>query len=324
MSATRQRLARVTSIVALALLLSGCLVVTGSPAAPSTAPMRTVLGVSYGPRSEQLLDLYLPTQARRPLPVIVYFHAGGWVAGARTDIPDLVSTLAADTGSALVSVDYRLTTRDPDGHSTNAFPTALEDADRAVRWVRAHAAEWDLDPSMVIAAGASAGGQLAALLGVAPGAHVDPDLEPDLASTSPVVQGVLDYVGPTDFATFPLAGGWAAPLTAFYLDCPGTTGTNCDPAVVKDASVATHLTSAAPPAFLEYGALDTLVVPATQGLPLALAWTAARGELGKEPLFTRGVWYEPDEDAGHNLTLATSHSTTMELWLRFVLAGALR
>jgi acetyl esterase/lipase len=161
-----------------------------------------------------------------------------------------------------------------------------------VRWVRAHAAEWDLDPSMVIVAGASAGGQLAALLGVAPGEHVDPDLEPDLASTSPVVQGVLDFVGPTDFATFPLAGGWAPPLTAFYLDCPGATGTNCDPAVVKDASVATHLTSAAPPAFLEYGAFDTLVVPATQGLPLALEWTAARGELSKEPLFTRGVWYE--------------------------------
>jgi hypothetical protein len=94
--------------------------------------------------------------------------------------------------------------------------------------------------------------------------------------------------------------------------------------VVEDASVAPHLTSAAPPAFLAYGALDTLVEAATQGLPLALAWAGARGELNREPAWTRGVWYEPDEESGHNLTLEMSHSTTMELWLRLVLTGALR
>jgi acetyl esterase/lipase len=93
--------------------------------------------------------------------------------------------LVPHVGVALVSIDYRLIGSAPDGGYTNTFPTASYDMDRAVRFVRANAARWDLDPSRIIVAGASAGGQLAALAGVAPGTYTDPTLPPDLARVSP-------------------------------------------------------------------------------------------------------------------------------------------
>jgi acetyl esterase/lipase len=83
----------------------------------------------------------------------------------------------------VASIDYRLVTTAPDGSFVNLFPAADEDVDRAVRFVRAHAATWDLDPRRVLLAGASAGGHLAALAAAAPGEFVDPTLPPTSTGT---------------------------------------------------------------------------------------------------------------------------------------------
>jgi len=293
-------------------------------AADSAPPPRDAFNIPYGPLLEQLLDVHLPSSGVGPLPVVVYAHGGGWIGGTRAEIPDVIRTLVPHVGVALVSIDYRLIGSAPDGGYTNTFPTASYDMDRAVRFVRAKAARWDLDPSRIIVAGASAGGQLAALAGVAPGTYTDPTLPPDLARVSPRVQGVIDYVGPSDFRTFPQAGGWAPALTAGLLGCEPLRPETCDPARVAAASVATHLSPAAPPAYLAYGEQDSLVVPPTQGSPLAIAWARQRGDFSQPDVSRRGVWYEQQINAGHNFDLLNSNSTAMERWVRSVVAGTLK
>jgi acetyl esterase/lipase len=291
---------------------------------PAPAPQpRDALNISYGPLPEHVLDVHLPSGAAGPFPVVVFAHAGGWIAGSRSAIPDVIRTLVADVGVAVVSIDYRLVARAPDGSYLNTFPTASYDLDRAIRFVRANAQRWNLDPDHIIVAGASAGGQLAALAGAAPGAYSDPTLPPELARVSPVVQGVIDYVGPSDLLTFTDAGGWAPALTSALLNCEPAHPETCDPARMGAASVATHLTAAAPPAYLAYGEQDSLVVPATQGAPLAAAWASQRGDLSRPDPQLRGVWYEQQANAGHDFDLHNSDYLAMERWVTTVASGAL-
>jgi acetyl esterase/lipase len=295
---------------------------TATPHRAAVQP-RQLVGVPYGPQPEQVLDVHVPTGVPGPLPIVVFAHPGGWIGGDRTAIPDVITSLIDDVHVAVVSIDYRLASSDAQGRSVNAFPTASYDMDRALRYVRAHAAEWGLDPQRIIVAGASAGGQLAALAGAAPGTFSDPTLPSDLLRVSPVVQGVIDYVGPSDFHSFPDAGGWGPPLTATFLDCGPAGVVACDAAVVVEASVATYLRPGVPPAYLAYGVQDTLVVASTQGAPLAHAWTAARGELD-DLHETRGVRYEEQSDVGHNFDLGNSDYRAMQRWVEEVFSGALR
>jgi acetyl esterase/lipase len=294
---------------------------SGTDAAP---PSRDVLNVSYGPLPEQVLDVHLPPSGVRPFPVVVFAHAGGWAGGTRTAIPEVIRMLGPDVGVAVLSIDYRLIGSAPDGSYTNTFPTASYDMDRAIRFVRANAARWDLDPNHIIVAGASAGGQLAALAGVAPGTYADPSLSPELTRVTPAVQGVIDYVGPSDFRTFSQAGGWAPALTAGLLGCEPLHPETCDPARVAAASVATHLSASAPPAYLAYGEQDDLVLPATQGSPLATAWARHRGDPSQPDVLLRGVWYEDQTNAGHNFDLSNSDYKSMERWVRLVVSGTLK
>ncbi len=281
------------------------------------------LDVAYGARPEQLLDLHPPPDARGPVPVVIFVHAGGWIAGSRAAIPDVIESLGPELGVALVSIDYRLVGTAADGRSTNPFPAPVEDLDRAIRFVRAHASAWGLDPERIVLAGASAGGHLAALAAADPGRYADPDLAPELAHVSPAVQGVIDYVGPSDLHTFPQAGGWAPAMTAALLGCAPMRPETCDPARVDDATVATHLHARPPPAFFAYGEQDSLVVAETQGAPLAAAWAARRGESEATPPAQRTVWYEQRAEADHNFTRELDGGLLV-FWLGRLLDGAFR
>jgi acetyl esterase/lipase len=310
----------------LALLAAACAVPSASGQGPMSPPRpttRDTLGVSYGPLPTQLLDIHRPASGAGPFPVVLFFHGGGWSEGDRTGIPAVIWSLVPDTGVALVSVEYRLVTTNPDGSHSNTFPTSSYDVDRALRFVRANAARWDLDPNMIVVAGSSSGAHLAALAGTAPGVFRDPTLPSELASISPVVQGVLDLVGPSDLATFAQAGLYPNAITTAYLDCTPAVVSACDPDRLREASIAPHLTSAAPPAYLLYGVLDPTSVPATQGAPLALQWAAVRGDLAVQPVFARGVWYEEEANSAHDVYPSNSNFRTMETWLKFVIAGVL-
>src|SRR4029077_7199543 len=101
------------------------------------------------------LDLYLPKSADGPLPLVVWVHGGAWRAGSKEQTPAL---FLLTRGYAVASINYRLSQ-----HAR--FPAQIEDCKAAIRWLRAHAEEYNLAPDHFGAWGASAGGPLVALLG---------------------------------------------------------------------------------------------------------------------------------------------------------------
>ncbi len=146
---------------------------------------RDIPYVIYG-HFRQKLDLFLPN-APGPHPLVIWVHGGAFMMGSKEDDPPLE---ALERGYALASLNYRLSQ-----HAL--FPAQIEDCKAAVRWLRAHALLYHLLPDRFAAWGPSAGGHLAAMLGVtgeAPGYEVGENL-----SYSSRVQAVVDYYGPTDF-----------------------------------------------------------------------------------------------------------------------------
>ncbi|NNM30201.1 MAG: sulfatase-like hydrolase/transferase [Akkermansiaceae bacterium] len=114
----------------------------------------------YGTRTLEL-DLYRPADADEPLPGIVCIHGGGWFKGDRTSHGKVAMALA-DRGFVAVTISYRLSGEAP-------FPAAIHDCKAAVRWMRAHAARFGVDPDRIGATGLSAGGHLTALLATSGG-----------------------------------------------------------------------------------------------------------------------------------------------------------
>lgn len=142
----------------------------------------------------QKLDLYLPaggstsaTADTAKYPLIIWVHGGGWAAGSKDRCP--AQRLTAQ-GFAVASINYRLS-------SHAIFPAQIEDCKAAVRWLRANAAKYQLDPDRFGVWGSSAGGHLVALMGTTGNAK-QYDVGPNLQVSS-AVQAVCDFYGPTDF-----------------------------------------------------------------------------------------------------------------------------
>ena len=109
-----------------------------------------------GPAGDIPVRVYRPV-ADLPLPVVVFFHGGGWVIGDLDTHDAVCHRLAAGVPAVVVSVDYRLAPEHP-------FPAAVEDCDAATRWAAGHAAALGADPARLAVAGDSAGGNLAAVV----------------------------------------------------------------------------------------------------------------------------------------------------------------
>ncbi len=156
-----------------------------------TQPGQVQRDVVYGEVEGQklLLDVYGANPAVTR-PAIIFVHGGSWSSGSKSDLGFAASALAWQ-GYVGFSIDYRLL-RD----GKNRFPTQIDDAQRAVRWVRAHAAEYGVDPQKIGALGASAGGHLVALLGTT---DTRDNSDPALSAYSSRVQCVVDLYGPADF-----------------------------------------------------------------------------------------------------------------------------
>ena len=120
--------------------------------------------------------------------MVVWIHGGGWKGGDKRRNPAI---MLLPKGYAVVSVNYRLSQ-----HAT--MPAQIEDCKAAIRWVRAHAKEYNLNPERIGVWGASAGGHLVALLGTAGDVK---ELEGKLGNEeqSSRVQCVVDWFGPSDF-----------------------------------------------------------------------------------------------------------------------------
>ncbi len=121
------------------------------------------LDIPYGTHEKQRLDLYTPPQACQasPVPLIVFFHGGGFFAGDKRDMQVTVYLGALNRGYAVASVNYRLSS---DAH----FPDPIKDCKAAIRHLRAIAPQYGIDPSRFAAVGNSAGGYMALMVAVSP------------------------------------------------------------------------------------------------------------------------------------------------------------
>ena len=162
---------------------------SGSPRRLALPPgARSLRDLEYvrGGHERQRLDLYLPPNGTN-VPLVIWVHGGAFRAGSKDRCPAL---WLVREGYAVASINYRLSQ-----HAR--FPAQIEDCKAAVRWLRARASDYGLDPNRFGAWGASAGGHLVALLGTA-GAVKEFDQGEHLAVSSRV-QAVCDWFGPTDF-----------------------------------------------------------------------------------------------------------------------------
>ena len=130
------------------------------PAAPAVGELRDL--APEGPHGPIPLRLYRPLHpgTDAPLPVLVYFHGGGWVIGDLDTHDTLCRQLANGSGCAIVAVDYRM-------GPEHRFPTAVDDCIAATAWVRREAESLRLDPDRLAVGGDSAGGNLAAVISIA-------------------------------------------------------------------------------------------------------------------------------------------------------------
>ncbi len=138
-----------------------------------------------------LLDIYRPERQEGVLPLVVWVYGGAFRAGSKDDRQTAGATWLVNHGYAVAAFNYRLS-------QVAKFPAQTHDCKAAIRWLRANAAQYGLDPARIAAWGASAGGHLSSMLGTSGGVA---DLEGDLgnAKESSRVQAVVDFFGPTDF-----------------------------------------------------------------------------------------------------------------------------
>jgi acetyl esterase/lipase len=226
-----------------------------------------------------LLDLYLPEKGQKPMPLIIWIHGGAWLGGSK-DNPSPALRFTRD-GYAVAQVGYRLS---PEAK----FPAQIHDCKAAVRWLRAKAAKYELEPNRFAAWGASAGGHLVALLGASGGM---PELEGNVndLKTSSRVQVVVDWFGPTDFLQI---GNAESDLKHDAPDSPeskligGPLLENKDKAA--KASPITYVSKDAPPFLIMHGDRDR-TVPFNQSELLYAALMKAGVE----------VTFVPVKGAGH-------------------------
>jgi acetyl esterase/lipase len=158
--------------------------------------------VEYSNPDDQHLQLNIarPKEGAGPFPTVLCIHGGGWVGGHRKSYNAQCLKLA-EQGYVAATVSYRLAPKYP-------FPAAIHDCKAAVRWLRANAEKFHIDPNRIGVMGGSAGGHLSQFLGVTNGVR---SLEGTggNAEQSSDVACVVNYFGPTD-----MAGMWGTSVAA--------------------------------------------------------------------------------------------------------------
>lgn len=200
------------------------------------------------------LDLAMPkADADKPRPAIVVIHGGGWIEGDKSSFstpknppPGNIMDFAK-LGFVAVTINYRLAKEAP-------FPAALHDCKCAVRWLRANAAQYHIDPDLIGAWGNSAGGHLALMLGMV---GKDANLEGDgpFPEQSSLVQAVVSDSGPIDLLYQYQHDQIPSAIVQFLAGPPEGSRV----ADYKLASPINHISRQTPPLMLIYGGADTQV-----------------------------------------------------------------
>lgn len=284
-----QRLATVALTLAAVGIIAGCVAATPAAPVPTAAPAATaaaaapaaatqsLLPAGRGPgggetvikatptykdiayastSAAQKLDIYLPT-GNGPFPVVINIHGGGFMVGDKAN-PALGDELLA-AGYAVASINYRLA-------AEAKYPAQIQDAKAAVRFLRANAAKYNLDPKRVVAFGQSAGGNLAATLGTSCGVAALEGADLGNADQSSCVQAVVDWFGPTDFLQMDQQfAGTSCPVNHDAANSPESQVIGAAIQTVPDKAQAanpiTYVSAKAPPFLIQHGTADCNVPP---------------------------------------------------------------
>ncbi|WP_024818792.1 alpha/beta hydrolase [Arthrobacter sp. 31Y] len=213
------------------------------------APLQTQDGVVYKPGST--FDVFSPAGTTAPLPTVVWIHGGAWISGAQRDVNPYLKIIAAE-GYTTIGMSYPIA---PEA----TYPTAVRDINEALAYIKAHAAELNVDTSRIVLAGDSAGAQLASqmttltvnpeyanLMGIEPALQ-----KSDLAATI-LHCGVYDLRAMADLNGI-VAWGFKTSLWAY-------TGTKDWSATYAGATMSTidFVTDDFPPTFISGGNGDGL------------------------------------------------------------------
>ncbi|RYY61811.1 MAG: alpha/beta hydrolase [Chitinophagaceae bacterium] len=212
---------------------------------------------------KHLLDIYVPANASKPVPLVVWIHGGAWMLNDKyADMGYMKETIKAmlDNGFALASIDYR--------HSTTAvFPAQYLDCKAAISFLYANAKKYGLDKSKIAVMGFSAGGHLASLVGL--------KANNDQAKPAYRIKAVVDFYGPSDFIALATSPDTAINnprnpvsilLGAMSIDRPD---------LAAAASPVTYIDANDPPFFIVHGEKDESV-PVTQSQLLS-SWMKLKG-----------------------------------------------
>ena len=246
---------RIVIAAALALALGGLLLFAIAPRGNPEIAIERNLVYGKGGDTDLLLDLAMPKSGVGPFPAVMFLHGRGWREGSRHDMSQFIEGMAG-LGYVSVTIEYRLV-------AAARFPAQVEDCKAAVRWLRANAAKYRIDPGHIGVVGFSAGGHLASMLGVTgPGDELEgTGGSPGQSSR---VQAVVSFFGPTDFST----RDWPRDLETEVI-VPFLGGTIADqPENYARASPISYATKDAPP-FLFFHGTDDRLVPIDQSRRLA-------------------------------------------------------
>lgn len=212
-------------------------------------------GIEYArPEGKPLrMTLYLPEDGgARMRPGMVLIHGGAWILGTRYQQAWYCRQFAR-AGFVVMTIDYRLMPR-------YAFPKCLHDCKAAVRWLRLHSAELDVDPTRIASFGASAGGHLAALLATTfpqDGLEGDENLGP--ASSINAAISLYGAVDLTCYRDLPSRGPLSGTTTRFMVDFSSREGFAPSETTWEKASPISYVNSRTAPIFLVHGKKDFLV-----------------------------------------------------------------
>jgi acetyl esterase/lipase len=252
----------------------------------------TVAGVDL------LVNVLRPADQAEPQPAVILVHGGGLIQGSRWDHGEAAMALAG-AGYATFSIEYRLFVS---GDGSTMGPAQLDDVQRAVRWVRANAAPYGVDPDRVAAFGFSSGGQLAALMGTR---ETNDDSDPDLAGISSKVNCVVTMGGLFDF-TFPDAHLDGAEIDAGILG--GSVEALPEPEAYADYSPITFVdATSAPFLILQEGQEYPIPYEHPRRMVAALQAAGVQVSYGWFPEYTHESWFGWAPEAPETLAFFARH-----------------
>jgi acetyl esterase/lipase len=260
----------------LILLFAGIGLLVAAPP-PGTQVHKDIAYVENG-GPDRTLDLYLPEKVDGKLPVVVWIHGGAWRSGKKGGWCPAFGLLAR--GYAVADINYRLSVAD------NApFPAQLYDCKAVIRWLRANAAQYSLDPDHIGVWGHSAGGHLSAMVGLT-GSVAKLEGDEGNLTYSSAVQAVCDWSGPTDLVGF-LHRDVASTKSMVVNLLGGSDLTVANDEKAAAASPLTYVAPGAPPFMIAQGEKDD-VVPYQEAVNLDAALKKAGDDSTLIPVPDKG------------------------------------